>query len=93
MVAARPVVRHGNRRGRRSLAIALAGLILSLIVCGPPLYLYREQDDIVIRVTPEGAGSRVDPRSTSRVGRGDFGANANRVRRFMRQLDTAQAGA
>ena len=177
---------------RRSLVIALAGLILGLVVCGPPLYLYREvgrlprihdvstdtanpprfvavlplrkgaenstdhgadvaaqqkkgypdiaplmlnlppaqamqraeaaaralgwdlvavvpaemrieatdttllfgfKDDIVVRVTPEGAGSRVDVRSTSRVGRSDFGANAKRIRRFMRQLDAAQAGA
>lgn len=177
---------------RRSLVIALAGLVLSLVIAGPPLYLYREvgrlprihdittdtanpprfvavlplrkgaenstdhgaelaaqqkksypdiaplllnlppaqamqraeaaaralgwdlvavepaemrieatdttllfgfKDDIVVRVTPEGAGSRVDVRSTSRVGRSDFGANAKRIRRFMRQLEAAQAGA
>ena len=55
--------------------------------------LFGFKDDIVVRVTPEGAGSRVDVRSTSRVGRSDFGANAKRIRRFMRQLDAAQAGA
>jgi uncharacterized protein (DUF1499 family) len=43
-------------------------------------------DDIVIRVTPEGAGSRVDIRSHSRQGRGDFGVNAARVRTYLAAL-------
>lgn len=41
------------------------------------------RDDIVVRVRSAGAGARVDVRSTSRVGRHDFGANANRIRRFL----------
>jgi uncharacterized protein (DUF1499 family) len=40
-------------------------------------------DDIVIRVAPEGKGSRVDMRSHSRVGRSDLGTNARRIRVFM----------
>ena len=40
-------------------------------------------DDIVIRITPEGSGSRIDVRSVSRVGLGDVGANALRIHRFM----------
>jgi uncharacterized protein (DUF1499 family) len=44
------------------------------------------KDDIVIRVLPEGDGSRIDVRSHSRVGRGDFGANAKRVREFLSRL-------
>jgi uncharacterized protein (DUF1499 family) len=40
-------------------------------------------DDIVVRVTPEGSGSRLDVRSASRVGRGDVGTNARRVREFL----------
>lgn len=43
-------------------------------------------DDIVVRVRPQGSGSRVDIRSHSRVGRGDFGTNAKRVRAFVRRL-------
>jgi len=43
-------------------------------------------DDIVVRVQTEGAGSRVDVRSHSRVGRGDFGTNAKRVRAFVAKL-------
>jgi len=43
-------------------------------------------DDIVIRVTQEASGSRVDMRSHSRVGRSDLGANARRIRAFMKTL-------
>ena len=39
-------------------------------------------DDVVIRIAPNGTGSRIDIRSHSRVGRGDLGANARRVREF-----------
>ena len=43
-------------------------------------------DDVVIRITPSGGGSRVDVRSLSRVGVGDLGANARRVREFLDML-------
>lgn len=39
-------------------------------------------DDIVIRIRTEGVGSRIDVRSLSRVGVGDLGANASRIRRY-----------
>jgi uncharacterized protein (DUF1499 family) len=41
------------------------------------------KDDIVIRIRPEDSGSRLDIRSTSRVGIGDFGVNAARVEAFL----------
>ncbi len=41
-------------------------------------------DDVVIRVRRDGTGSRVDIRSVSRVGKGDLGKNAERIRRFIR---------
>jgi uncharacterized protein (DUF1499 family) len=45
--------------------------------------LFGFHDDIVIRVRPDPAGgSRVDMRSKSRVGQGDLGANAARIRAF-----------
>jgi uncharacterized protein (DUF1499 family) len=44
------------------------------------------KDDIVVRVRAEGAGSRVDIRSKSRVGRSDLGANARRIRGFLSDL-------
>jgi len=45
------------------------------------------KDDIVIRISPTERGSRVDMRSESRVGRGDVGTNARRVRAFIAQLE------
>ena len=47
------------------------------------------QDDIVVRLTPWGTGTRVDVRSVSRVGRSDVGTNARRIRRY---LDRLQSG-
>jgi uncharacterized protein (DUF1499 family) len=44
------------------------------------------KDDVVIRVRPAGAGSRIDVRSLSRVGRGDSGENARRVRALLRLM-------
>ena len=44
------------------------------------------KDDVVVRIRPEGTGSRVDVRSVSRVGSGDVGANAKRVRKFLAKL-------
>lgn len=50
--------------------------------------LFRFKDDIVLRVKPSetGEGSIVDMRSISRVGEGDLGANAKRVRSFLADL-------
>ncbi len=50
------------------------------------------KDDVVIRVTPAGGGSRIDMRSVSRVGRSDLGANARRIREFMRLLAANKTG-
>ena len=44
-------------------------------------------DDIVIRIRREETGSRIDVRSLSRVGVGDLGANAARIRRFRDALN------
>lgn len=44
------------------------------------------KDDVVVRIRPEGTGSRVDIRSKSRVGLGDAGANARRVRALMARI-------
>lgn len=41
------------------------------------------KDDVVVRVTPDQGGSRVDIRSASRYGAHDFGANAQRARAFL----------
>jgi uncharacterized protein (DUF1499 family) len=44
------------------------------------------KDDVVVRVTPWGSGTRVDVRSVSRVGRSDVGTNASRIRDFLENL-------
>lgn len=45
--------------------------------------VFNFKDDVVIRVTPNEAGSIVDIRSHSRIGRGDMNANGNRVIGFI----------
>jgi len=44
------------------------------------------KDDVVIRVRPTDGGSRVDVRSLSRVGVGDAGTNAKRIRAYLNVL-------
>ncbi|MFZ1103008.1 MAG: DUF1499 domain-containing protein [Hyphomicrobiaceae bacterium] len=46
-------------------------------------------DDIVIRVTADGGGSRIDMRSASRIGGSDIGVNAARIRAYMRAVSQA----
>lgn len=46
------------------------------------------KDDVVIRIEPGRDQTRVDVRSKSRVGRGDMGANARRVRDFLSALQS-----
>ena len=43
-------------------------------------------DDIVIRIRSDPQGSRIDIRSTSRVGVSDLGVNAARVQAFIDKL-------
>lgn len=49
-------------------------------------FWFRFKDDIVIRIRPLGAQTVVDARSLSRVGGGDLGANAKRLRKFFELL-------
>lgn len=48
------------------------------------------EDDIVLRIRADGDGARVDIRSKARIGRGDRGVNAARVREFLRRLGAAR---
>ena len=60
-------------------------------VARTPIMGFR--DDVVIRVTPIGPGTRIDVRSASRVGSHDFGANASRIRSLLEDLDDAAGSA
>lgn len=44
--------------------------------------VYRFADDIVVVVRPKDRVSRIDIRSVSRIGLGDRGVNATRIREF-----------
>jgi len=46
------------------------------------------KDDIVIRVSPAETGSRIDVRSESRLGEGDLGKNARRIRAYLRKVNS-----
>ncbi len=48
------------------------------------------KDDIVIRITAQGTGSRLDIRSMSRVGKSDLGKNADRIRKFLAAVKDAK---
>lgn len=50
--------------------------------------IFRFVDDIVVRIRPSDGGSLIDVRSKSRVGRGDVGANAARIRAFASSINT-----
>ncbi len=47
------------------------------------------KDDVVIRLTPEGTGTRIDVRSKSRVGEGDLGVNAKRITDYLARIADA----
>jgi uncharacterized protein (DUF1499 family) len=44
------------------------------------------KDDIVLRIAAEGAGTRLDVRSLSRIGKSDVGANARRIRDYLAKV-------
>ena len=44
------------------------------------------KDDVAVRLTPWGSGTRVDVRSVSRVGVSDIGTNARRIQEFLETL-------
>lgn len=54
--------------------------------------VFRFVDDVVIRVEGQGETTLVQVKSSSRIGRGDFGQNARNIRAFWEELDR-QAGA
>jgi uncharacterized protein (DUF1499 family) len=54
-------------------------------------FWYGFKDDVVVRIEPEAAGSRIDVRSVSRVGLSDVGKNAKRIRAFIKALGSQPA--
>src|SRR5438477_13150996 len=60
-------------------------------VARTPIMGFRE--DLSIRVTPDGDGSRVDIRSASRYFESDLGSNAARISKLIDDINTAAANA
>ena len=48
--------------------------------------VFRFKDDVIVTVGREDAGTVVNVRSCSRIGKGDLGANARRIRLFQAAL-------
>lgn len=48
--------------------------------------LFKFKDDVTVTITREGAATVVNLRSKSRVGKGDLGTNARRIRAFQAEL-------
>jgi uncharacterized protein (DUF1499 family) len=47
------------------------------------------REDVSIRITPDGEGSRVDIRSSSRYFESDLGSNAARISRLIDDINSA----
>ena len=66
--------------------VAAANPELGRIEASDHTFWFGFVDDVAIRIRPDADGTRVDLRSVSRVGRGDAGANAERIRAFAELL-------
>ena len=49
--------------------------------------IFRFKDDVTVTVAPDGDATVVNVHSRSRIGKGDLGANARRIRAFQAELD------
>ena len=54
--------------------------------------VFRFEDDVTVSLSTIRGVTIVDVRSRSRVGRGDFGTNARRIRDFQRRLEARLEG-
>lgn len=52
--------------------------------------LMRFKDDIVIEIRPENEKSSLHMRSKSRIGKGDLGKNAKRIRKFLNTVQKSE---
>jgi uncharacterized protein (DUF1499 family) len=73
--------------GMRGWRITAADPVAGTVQAEARVLLTPFTDDVTIRVRPADGGSQVVVRSRSRVGRGDLGVNARRIRAFLRALD------
>jgi len=90
-----PVVFDNAERAARAMGwqIAAAAPDKLRIEAIDTTLMFGFKDDIVVRITPQDGGSVVDVRSLSRVGGSDLGANAKRVRAYLKRVATASGTA
>ncbi len=94
-----PLLSRESRREVFGRALAAARAMGWRVVASDPeegrieaydeTFWYGFIDDVVIRITSEDGATRLDIRSKSRVGVGDVGANARRIRGFFQKMKTA----
>ena len=68
------------------MQLADADLAQGRIEANQTSLLYGFTDDMVVRIASATAGTKVNVRSKSRVGRSDLGQNAKRIRLFLQKL-------
>ncbi len=84
------VLREVARKKRWSLVHADEELGIVTVTCRTPVL--RFTDDLTVWVSLDRNGfTRLDARSESRVGRGDFGVNRRRIERLLRRIDRTVA--
>ncbi|MFA6243805.1 MAG: DUF1499 domain-containing protein [Candidatus Hydrogenedentales bacterium] len=75
---------HEVAKGWEGWTITLADPEQGIVEGYAVTYLFRFRDDFVIQVRQEGDEAIVNMRSKSRDGKGDLGANARRIRNYLR---------
>ncbi len=70
----------------KGFAVAVADAAAGRIEATATAGWWGFKDDVVIRLTPNGAGTRIDIRSVSRVGESDLGANAARIESLLNAI-------
>jgi uncharacterized protein (DUF1499 family) len=82
-----------KRKWRIADALPPAGRREAVIEAATRSLIMGFPDDVVIRITPLGAGTRVDVRSASRHPWPDLGTNASRVQGLLDDIDDAVSSA
>ncbi|MEM6708311.1 MAG: DUF1499 domain-containing protein [Pseudomonadota bacterium] len=70
----------------QGLEVVTEDLAAGMVEAVATSFWFGFKDDLVVRVVNDGAGSRVDVRSVSRVGQSDLGANARRIGKLLDAL-------
>jgi uncharacterized protein (DUF1499 family) len=73
----------------QGLEVVNSDPVTGIVEATATTFWFGFKDDVVVRITQEAAGSKIDVRSVSRVGQSDIGANAARIQKFLDALTSA----